>query len=345
MLIRFVNLSYEKIAIEKDLKSQIEKIKYEKNEFQVKYNEKELLNQKLLQDYANLEYIIQTKDNNIQELKSQLLGYKKLKDDKIKYDKSISELKGLKKENIKEIEYLISQNKTLNKQLDEKERIINKLENEKIKITQEIKYEKSDRINHKDEKILYYENQLREANQTINKMNEMIKELEKQIEDLQKDIDKHNNKQLNEDYILLKNILQNKDEEIKKLIIENNILNEQKNKLYEDNTKMFNEISILKNEINKITRNQIGKNCLSKEKQNESNNENIFSRLEFNSKNIVMNDLEQNKLKKELKMNSPEIHFKKNYKLNNIFKQNSNEYINTLSIECGMQSSNSFNNI
>ena len=145
-------------------------------------------------------------------------------------------------------------------------------------------------------------------------MNEMIKELEKQIEDLQKDIDKHNNKQLNEDYILLKNILQNKDEEIKKLIIENNILNEQKNKLYEDNTKMFNEISILKNEINKITRNQIGKNCLSKEKQNESNNENIFSRLEFNSKNIVMNDLEQNKLKKELKMNSPEIHFKKNYK-------------------------------
>ena len=176
-------------------------------------------------------------------------------------------------------------------------------------------------------------------------MNEMIKELEKQIEDLQKDIDKHNNKQLNEDYILLKNILQNKDEEIKKLIIENNTLNEQKNKLYEDNTKMFNEISILKNEINKISRNQITKNCISQDKQNGSDNESSFSRLEFNSKNMLMDDVQQKKLKKELKMNSPEIHFKKRYKLNNIFKQNSNEYINTFSIECGMQSSNSFNNI
>ncbi len=344
MLIRFVNLSNEKIAIEKDLKSQIEKIKYEKNEFEVKYNEKELLNKKLIEDYANLEFIIQTKDNNIKELKNQLLGYKKLKDDKIKYDKSILELKGLKKENLKEIEYLISQNKTLNKQLDEKERIINKLENEKIKITQEIKYEKSDRINHKDEKILYYENQLREANQTINKMNVMIKELEKQIEDLQKDINMHNNKKLNDDYILLKNILQNKDEEIKKYINEINILNEEKNKLFEDNTKMFNEISILQNEINKISRNQISKNCLSQEKQNGSDNESSFSRLEFNSRNFLMDDLQQKKLKKELKMNSPEIHFKKKYKLNNIFKQNSNEYINTFSIECGMQSSNSFNN-
>ena len=37
-----------------------------------------------------------------------------------------------------------------------------------------------------------------------------------------------NNKQLNEDYILLKNILQNKNEEIKKYINEINILNEEK---------------------------------------------------------------------------------------------------------------------
>ena len=38
-------------------------------------------------------------------------------------------------------------------------------------------------------------------------MNEMIKELEKQIEDLQKDINTHNNKKLNDDYIIVENIL------------------------------------------------------------------------------------------------------------------------------------------
>ncbi len=331
MLIRFVNLSNEKIAIEKDLKSQIEKIKYEKNEYQVKYNEKELLNQKLLEDYANLEYIIQTKDNNIQELKNQLLGYKKFKyDDKIK------------QENIKEIEFLISQNKTLNKQLDEKERIITQLENEKLKITQERKYEKSERINHKDEKILYYENQLREANQTINKMNVMIKELEKQIEDLQKDINIQNkNKTLNEDYILLQSILKNKDEEIQKYINEINVLNEEKTKLYEDNTKMFNDIAHLQNEINKFSKNQ-NSQTIPEEKQNGSDSESNYSCFEFHSRNNFRNDYKQKDINDELNIKIPEIPINPKYKLNNIFKQNSNEYINTMSIEGGIKSSNDF---
>lgn len=72
-----------------------------------------------------------------------------------------------------------------------------------------------------------------------------------------------------------------------------------------------------------------------------------------NKMNIDVNSKMKRKLKNaknKIKINKKNVfsvfnYFKKNYKLNNIFKQNSNEYINTLSIECGMQSSNSFNNI
>ena len=257
----------------------------------------------------------------------------------------MSELKELKKGNLKEIEYLISQNKTLNKQLDEKEKKIILLENEKLKITQEIKYEKSDKKTHKkeiEETISYYENKLREANQKINKMNEMIKELEKQIEDLQKDINIQNkNKTLNEDYILLQSILKNKDEEIQKYINEINVLNEEKTKLYEDNTKMFNDIAHLQNEINKFSKNQ-NSQTIPEEKQNGSDSESNYSCFEFYSRNNFRNDYKQKDINNELNIKIPEIPINPKYKLNNIFKQNSNEYINTMSIEGGIKSSNDF---
>jgi len=56
--------------MEKNFKSQIEKLKNEKKELERKNNEKDLINKKLLENYSNLEFIIETKNNKIQELKN-----------------------------------------------------------------------------------------------------------------------------------------------------------------------------------------------------------------------------------------------------------------------------------
>ena len=64
--------------------------------------------------------------------------------------------------------------------------------------------------------------------------------------------------------------------------------------------------------------------------------------FEFYSRNNFRNDYKQKDINNELNIKIPEIPINPKYKLNNIFKQNSNEYINTMSIEGGIKSSNDF---
>ncbi len=139
-------------------------------------------------------------------------------------------------------------------------------------------------------------------------MNNMIILLEKQIKEFQKDINLQNN---NKNYNELRKILNNKEEEIKKYINEINILNEEKTKLYEDNSKMFNDIAYLQKKLIQFSKN---KKIISEEKFNGSYNESNYSLLNNDLNNI-------NKIKDE----------KSNL--------NNNEYINTYSNE-----ENSFNN-
>jgi len=156
---------------------------------------------------------------------------KKLKDEKKKLEKMNTELKLQNEQNIKEIEYLINQNKKLKNEQNN----VNQLESDKLS-TIEVKDNNVD--------IEYYEKQLNDSNNTIKRMGDMIKELEKQIEELQKEIEENNyqeRKKYDNNKELL-DIIKQKDKEIKQYKIQLELISEEKNKLYEDNTKMYNDL-------------------------------------------------------------------------------------------------------
>ena len=112
-------------------------------------------------------------------------------------------------------------------------------------------------INTKNE---YYEKQLNDSNETIKKMGEMIHELEKQIEELQKELEsnnyiefKNNTNNINNNGMKdLVDLIKKKDKEIKQYQVDIRILNEEKSKLYEDNTKMYTNLDRFQKYIMKL---------------------------------------------------------------------------------------------
>ena len=112
-------------------------------------------------------------------------------------------------------------------------------------------------INTKNE---YYEKQLNDSNETIKKMGEMIHELEKQIEELQKELESNNyiesknniNNINNNGMKDLVDLIKKKDKEIKQYQVDIRILNEEKSKLYEDNTKMYTNLDRFQKYIMKL---------------------------------------------------------------------------------------------
>ena len=112
-------------------------------------------------------------------------------------------------------------------------------------------------INTKNE---YYEKQLNDSNETIKKMGEMIHELEKQIEELQKELESNNyiecknniNNINNNGMKDLVDLIKKKDKEIKQYQVDIRILNEEKSKLYEDNTKMYTNLDKFQKYIMKL---------------------------------------------------------------------------------------------
>ena len=157
-------------------------------------------------------YLLETKANSIKQLKT---SKKQLEQKNLDLELQLEK-------NKKEIEYLKAQN------------ILNLLNSSK---------------NDNKENNEYYEKQINDSNMTIKKMGEMIHELEKQIEELQKELENNNyietksDKNNGENNIKeLVDLIKKKDEEIRLYQVENRILNEEKSKLYEDNTKMYTNL-------------------------------------------------------------------------------------------------------
>ena len=107
---RFINLSEEKINMEKDLKNKLNStnntiyiLTNELENLQKEIEEKNINNNKLFEECQNLSYLIENKTENI----------KALKEEKKKLEKNNTELKLQNEKNMKEIEYLINQNKML----------------------------------------------------------------------------------------------------------------------------------------------------------------------------------------------------------------------------------------
>ena len=272
---RFINLSEEKTRIECELKQKINlsnsnliQLQSEFESVQSKLSEQTALNKKLLQDYSNLHYLIEAKNKSINELKSQINEYSttnnQLKQDKANYEREILSLKETKQQNLKEIEYLMQQLKQLSSALEQEQQEITSLEQERLRYTgmnQEIKFEnttKSTSIRQMDSTVSYYERQLSESNQTIQRMTDMIKDLEAQIEDVQKEIDaqsrlskkvqrsKYENDTQYNDLI---EAIDLKNNDIKHYLEQLELLTEEKNKLFEDNAKMYTDVDNLQNHI------------------------------------------------------------------------------------------------
>ena len=191
---------------------------------QKELEEKNISNNKLFEDCQNLTYLIETKNNTIKQLKSS----------KKQLEKKNLELEYQLEQNTKEIDYIKTQN-----------------------LFQGLSPDNRETINTKNE---YYEKQLNDSNETIKKMGEMIHELEKQIEELQKELESNNyiesknniNNINNNGMKDLVDLIKKKDKEIKQYQVDIRILNEEKSKLYEDNTKMYTNLDKFQKYIMKL---------------------------------------------------------------------------------------------
>ena len=139
---------------------------------------------------------------------------KQLKSSKKQLEKKNLELEYQLEQNTKEIDYIKTQN-----------------------LFQGLSPDNRETINTKNE---YYEKQLNDSNETIKKMGEMIHELEKQ--------NNINNNGMKD----LVDLIKKKDKEIKQYQVDIRILNEEKSKLYEDNTKMYTNLDRFQKYIMKL---------------------------------------------------------------------------------------------
>ena len=256
---------------------------------QKEIEEKNINNNKLFEDCQNLTYLVETKTNNIKQLKT---SKKQLEQKNLDLELQLEE-------NMKEIEYLKAQNILIH---------LNSSKNENKENTNE-----------------YYEKQINDSNLTIKKMAEMIQDLEKQIEELQKELENNNyietknNKNDNDNSVKeLLDLIKKKDKEIKQYQLEIRILNEEKNKLYEDNTKMYSNLDRFQKYICDLI----------------EENKNLSKKINKYSNSINRSQIKENKTLNESEINEDDIsknNFKEfkaqllNYKTNDIEKENIND--------------------
>lgn len=219
-----------------------------------------------------MQYSLETKNTQISQLKTQLsdirASNKKLKDEKTQYEQIILDLKDNKHTAQQEIDYLLQQNNQLTQQLNKEQSVITQLEQQRIKydtINQDIQNENNTRktnIKQLDSTILYYEQQLSDSNDTIKRMHQIIKDLENQIEELRNAIEQHTHPSKQEQrikydndhvYTQLQDTLAHKEQQIAQHIQQLDALTEEKAKLFEDNTAMYNDIDQLKAHIYTLT--------------------------------------------------------------------------------------------
>ena len=114
----------------------------------------------------------------------------------------------------------------------------------------------------REESLNYHQKQLDESNRTMNRLNNQIRDLEIQNEKLSEELnnlDNINQKEVRlriekeKSFEDLEKHNKEKDRNIKQCLVDLDSLQEEKDKLLEDNTKMFNELDRLKNHIFVIT--------------------------------------------------------------------------------------------
>jgi chromosome segregation ATPase len=152
--------------------------------------------------------------------------------------------------------------------LREDESIIKDLENERTKLLginsdlkSEIKeYTKTIRL--RDNDVTNKNKDIENLNSDIHQLNITIRDLEFKLGDVKKELNEktlvlqketRSRMDKEKDGDILNNLLKEKEREIKKYLDELNFIQSEKNKLYDDNTKMFNELDRLKKHIYIIT--------------------------------------------------------------------------------------------
>ena len=255
---------------------------------QKEIEEKNINNNKLFEDCQNLTYLLETKTNNIKQLK---LSKKKL-------EQKNMDLEFQLEQNMKEIEYLKAQN------------ILSLLN--------------SSKNGTKENNNEYYEKQINDSNLTIKKMGDMIQDLEKQIEELQKELENNNyietknNRNNNDNLNELVDLIKKKDKEIKQYQIEIRILNEEKSKLYEDNTKMYSNLDRFQKYITDLIEENKKLSKKINKFTNSENNSQIREIKTLNQSEVNEDDISKNTFK-EFKTQLM------NYKSNDIEKENIND--------------------
>jgi len=272
-------LSDEKLKLEYEYKTksestnkQLNDLRYDLENLRIAFTEKLSQNKKLFQDYSNIQIILETKTNEINDLHLQLnenvQDNGKLYEEKSDLEKIVQELRENKYRNKSDYDRMQEENQKLHKKCKEEEFIIKNLEQERnrlLSLNEELKYENSNlhsKIKQRDENLIYYQKQLDDSNKTISRMSNNIKDLETQSDRLRLELENQTNINIKANRIRIEHeityekfsrLITEKEGEIKNLINQLDSLTIQKEKLYEDNTKMYNEIDRLKNHIYVLT--------------------------------------------------------------------------------------------
>jgi chromosome segregation ATPase len=233
-------------------------------------------NKQLYIDYSNLSTQLEIKNSEVIKYRSQLSEIiernERLTEEKEQLENKvyiiiivkIYELRDLKNKNKIEVERIYEDNQNLKKIIRDDEIMIKNLEEERdryMEMNQNLQYENTNligKLRTKEDSLNYQSNQLDESNRAILRLTNIVSELEKKNEKLQSELDKSNysnnkqfksRKELEKAYEDLENILNDKDMETKRYLKELDNLTVQKEKLFEDNAKMYNDIEKLKDQI------------------------------------------------------------------------------------------------
>lgn len=163
---------------------------------------------------------------------------------------------------------LAQENQKLTHNIREDEAIKKDLENERtrlLNITNEFKLEIKDMtgdLKSRDDKCAFQNKQIDELNNNISKLNDIIRDLELKNSELKNQLndklyivqkESRIRADREKDIDTMTKIIKEKERDAKKFLEEIEFIQTEKNKLYEDNTRMFNEIDRLKRHIYIIT--------------------------------------------------------------------------------------------
>ena len=289
---------------------------------QIEIEEKAKMNKKLYEDFNNVLSYLEKEIEVTEKLKKEKEIYEKsnkdLIEEKNNFDQYMLALNNSKEEYLKEIDFYTKQNNLLDQQIQAEENEVTQLEQERNKyksLNKEIKIhnnEKTNIIKINDEAINYFEQQLKNTNTNINKMVNMINEREEYYKSLQKQYeevsDKHKiieNKKFNNDKIyneIVSNI-QRKEANISESINALDSMSGDKEQLYDYNTKIYNDLDRLQNQIYTLA--EQNQKLLEKIKKyqniEEIINKHIKAKKQMNEKLQEEQNLIESKIGNELK--------------------------------------------